>query len=87
MKTLEEKVEIKINSWRIVELNRLIPDDLDEKDIWELAFESGEELDLLELKKLNEEGFIYHDEQTGIDYENEDGTVDYMNIYYFYKIN
>ena len=57
---------------------------------WELVFKEyhpGEyyspALDLRELKALNEVGFVYHSEQTNIDYENEDGTTSYMDIFYF----
>ena len=53
---------------------------------WELIFEDGMELDLRELKVLNELGFVYHSEQTDIDYENEDGSTSYMNIYYFARV-
>lgn len=50
---------------------------------WELIFEDGNSLDLEDLKALNEVGFVYHSEQTDIDYENEDGTTSYMDIFYF----
>jgi hypothetical protein len=56
---------------------------IEEDSLWELVFDHGMELEVNELKVLNREGLVYHSEQTGIDYENEDGTVDYMNIYYF----
>ena len=55
-------------------------------NVWEYILEDGEELTLNELKKLNEMGSIYHSEQTGVDYEDEDEddiVVKYMNIYYF----
>jgi len=50
---------------------------------WELVFEEYQTLDLRELTALNEVGFVYHSEQTNIDYENEDGTTSYMDIFYF----
>ena len=55
---------------------------------WELVFEEYQtlevrELKIRELKALNEVGFVYHSEQTNIDYENEDGTTSYMDIFYF----
>ena len=53
-----------------------------EDGLWELVFDHGMELEVNELKVLNREGLIYHSEQTCVDYENEDGTVNYMNIYY-----
>ena len=57
---------------------------------WELIFEDGEELDLRELKVLNELGFVYHSEQTDIDFDDEDeagNTITrYMNIYYFARV-
>jgi hypothetical protein len=56
---------------------------IEEDGLWELVFDHGMELEVNDLKVLNRKGFVYHSEQTGIDYENEDGTVDYMNIYYF----
>lgn len=50
---------------------------------WELVFEEHQTLDIRDLKALNEVGFVYHSEQTDIDYENEDGTTSYMDIFYF----
>jgi hypothetical protein len=57
-----------------------------EDGLWELVYKAGGELQVSELKVLNHAGFIYRSEQTGIDYEHEDGAVDYMKIYYFAKI-
>jgi len=50
---------------------------------WELCFEEFNTLDMRDLKELNKVGFVYHSEQTNIDYENEDGTTSYMDIFYF----
>ena len=50
---------------------------------WELVFEEYHTLDMRELKALNQMGFVYHSGQTDIEYENEDGTTSYMDIYYF----
>ncbi len=53
---------------------------------WELVFEEYHTLDIRELKALNQMGFVYHSAQTDIDYENEDGTTSYMDIYYFARV-
>jgi hypothetical protein len=54
-------------------------------NVYEYVLPSGEGLTTQELKVLNNQGFVYHSEQTGIDYETENG-VEYMDIYYFVKI-
>jgi hypothetical protein len=65
-------------------LNRLqiCPED---KTLYELCLLEGESLSMKELKILNQNGFLYDSEITEVDYENEDGSVDYMNLYYFKK--
>ena len=50
---------------------------------WELFVDVPNTLDIRDLKALNQTGFVYHSEQTNIDYENEDGTTSYMDVYYF----
>jgi hypothetical protein len=54
-------------------------------NVYEYVLPSGEGLTAQELKVLNNQGFVYHSEQTGIDYETANG-VEYMDIYYFAKI-
>ena len=65
-------------------LNRLqiCPED---ETLFELCLLEGESLSMKELKVFNQNGFVYHSELTEVDYENEDGSVDYMNLYYFKK--
>jgi len=59
------------------------------ENVYELILEDEEELTIYDLKTLNENGFMYHSEQTGIDYEDQDDDgnliICYMNIYYFSK--
>lgn len=61
------------------------------KNVYELVLEDSEELSLHELKQLNANGYVYHSEQTDIDFEDEDENgkiiTRYMNIYYFSKAN
>lgn len=75
-------MEIKINDLTLFQENS-------ESNCFELIHEDGAELELRELKTLNEAGYVYHSEQTGIDFEDEDedGKIitRYMNIYYFSK--
>ena len=74
----------------VVKWGTLVPRQLElyqiDPNCWELTFEEYEELDVQELKALNEVGFVYHSRQTDIDYENEDGTTSYMDIYYFARV-
>ena len=53
---------------------------------WELVFEEYHTLDIRELKALNQVGFVYHSSLTDVEYENEDGTTSYMDIYYFASV-
>jgi hypothetical protein len=64
-------------------LNRLQPCPEDE-NLFELCL-TDETLSLKELKILNQNGFIYDGELLEVDYEYEDGLIDYMDIYYFKK--
>ena len=65
--------------------------DIDKPNVYEYILEDGEELTLRELKILNELGYVYHSEQTDIDFEDEDSSGEtvtrYMNIYYFSLAN
>jgi len=65
--------------------------DIDKHNVYEYILEDGEELTLRELKTLNELGYVYHSEQTDIDFEDEDSSgktiTRYMNIYYFSQAN
>jgi hypothetical protein len=65
-------------------INRLqiCPED---ENLFELCLIEGETLSLKELKTLNQNGFIFDGELLEVDYENEDGSIDYMDIYYFKK--
>jgi hypothetical protein len=60
-----------------------------EVNVYEYVLEDGDELSLSELKILNELGYVYHSEQTDIDFDDNDEfglpTTRYMNIYYFSK--
>lgn len=67
-------------------LSNLYQEDPD-TNVFEYILEDGEELTLSELKTLNHLGYVYHSEQTEIDYEDQldDDTLvtKYMSIYYF----
>ena len=55
-------------------------------NLFEYILEDDNELTLKELKELNAAGYVYHSEQTDVEYEDEDEygpVVKYMNIYYF----
>lgn len=70
-------------------LNALYRDET-KPNIYEYILEDGEELTLRELKTLNELGYVYHSEQTDIDFEDEYLGAPYvrsMNIYYFSQAN
>jgi hypothetical protein len=72
--------------------NKAIPENLYQDDLnvnlYEYILEDGEELTLKELKELNAAGYVYHSEQTDIDFEDEFNGAPWirsMNIYYFSK--
>ena len=75
-------MEILIDDMKLIQENT-------DSNVYELVLEDGEELTFNELKELNNHGFVYHSEQTDIDFEDEgkDGNIitRYMNIYYFSK--
>jgi hypothetical protein len=50
---------------------------------YELFYTNGEELTLNELQSLNQMGYVYHSEIKDVSFENEDGSISYMNIYRF----
>ena len=56
---------------------------------FEVVLENGEILSINDLKELNANGYVYHSEQTDVDfedeYENGGVRIGYMNIYYFSK--
>jgi hypothetical protein len=74
-------IKVRVSADTIVNLYQENPDN----NLYELILTEGEELTLSEIKALNNQGFVYHSEQTGIDYETEDGP-EYMDIYYFAKV-
>lgn len=70
-------------------LNALYRDET-KPNIYEYILEDGDELTLHDLKTLNEMGYVYHSEQTDIDFEDEDEhgkSTRYMNVYYFSLAN
>lgn len=55
-------------------------------NLFEYILEDGDELTLKELKELNAAGYVYHSEQTDIDFEDVYNGATWMrtmNIYYF----
>ena len=75
-------MEILIDDMKLIQENP-------SSNVYELVLDDGEELSFNDLKELNGQGFVYHSEQTGIDFEDEDEDGNlftrYMNIYYFSK--
>jgi len=75
-------MEILINGMKLIQENP-------STNVYELVLDDGEELSFSDLKELNYHSFVYHSEQTGIDFEDEDEDGNlftrYMNIYYFSK--
>jgi hypothetical protein len=70
-------------------LSNLHKDDTN-NNVYEYILEDGEELTLRQLKTLNGEGYVYHSQLEGVDFEDEEFGVPYMrtmNIYYFSKAN
>ena len=53
---------------------------------YELSLFDGQELSTKELKVINQIGLVYHSEILNVDYENKDSQIEYMNIYYFAKV-
>lgn len=56
---------------------------------YEYVTYNGDQMDLFELKALNEAGYVYHSEQTDIETDadwEESGIHTIINIYYFSKV-